>query len=267
MAALDLSEHLILIVDDESFAREILRRILFGMNQPRLVDATNGAEAIDILRSSPDVSFVIADFNIPELNGLQLLKAVRSGDAGVDRAMPFAMLTGYSDKHLVDMALALDVNAFLIKPVSEGSLSAQVARMLTRGDDEPWIKPAAYYDGVGIVEAEAEAASAPVAPEDRVQAYRAMRRETEPEAEPEAEPGATELDPGQVGKTARVVKRLSSLRGKFDESALARNITKGVDELVSDTGDKTASRIVSFLDSLVTRKILELEDLPAVLPL
>ncbi len=63
------------------------------------------------------------------------------------------------------------------------------------------------------------------------------------------------------------MKRLSSLRGKFDESALARNITKGVDELVSDTGDKTASRIVSFLDSLVTRKILELEDLPAVLPL
>lgn len=258
-----MSEHLILIVDDESFACEILRRILFGMNQPRLVDATNGAEAIDILRSSPDVSFVIADFNMPELNGLQLLKAVRSGDAGVDRAMPFAMLTGYSDKHLVDMALALDVNAFLIKPVSEGSLSARVARMLTRGDDEPWIKPAAYYDGVGIVEAEAEAASAPVAPEDRVQAYRAMRRETEPEAEP----GATELDPRQVGKTARVVKRLSSLRRKFDESDLARNITKGVDELVSDTGDKTASRIVSFLDGLVTRKILELEDLPAVLPL
>lgn len=65
MAALDLSEHLILIVDDESFAREILQRILFGMNQPRLVDATNGAEAIDILRSSPDVSFVIADLTCP----------------------------------------------------------------------------------------------------------------------------------------------------------------------------------------------------------
>ncbi len=91
--------------------------------------------------------------------------------------MPFAMLTGSSDKHLVDMALALDVNAFLIKPVSKGSISAQVARMLTRGDDEPWIKPAAYYDGVGIVGAEAEAASAPVAPEERVQAYGAMRRD------------------------------------------------------------------------------------------
>ena len=71
---------------------------------------------------------------MPELHGLQLLKAVRTSQYGITRATPVTLLTGYSDKSLVDVALALDVNAFLVKPVSKGAFSARITQVLEQSD-------------------------------------------------------------------------------------------------------------------------------------
>lgn len=245
MATLNLSIYTILLVDDVRFVRETVTRVMGGMGRPTVIEADDGEKALEILGSKRIIDFVISDFNMPRFNGLQLLKAVRTGAASVHRGLPFAMLTGFSDKHLVDSALALDVNAFLLKPVSRKTLSERLTKMLNRGDEEPWLKSADDYRKIAIEEARAA-----VAP--------GQGQETAPAAE-------RGLDPRQLGGTAAVMRRLSSLSGKFEDSDFADQIGNCVELLVGDNGDKAASRIVSYLDGLVLRDVVKIEDLPRLL--
>lgn len=256
MSKLNLSIYTILLVDDVAFARQTLNRVLMGMGQPNVIHAHDGHEALEVLRSKKGVDFVISDFNMPVYNGLQLLKAVRTGNAEVHRALPFAMLTGFSDKHLVDSALGLDVNAFLVKPVSKKTLSDRLTKMLNRGDEDPWLKDAGAYGKIAIEEAEGEAPP----PADVAD----QRPSAPPPKDEQAPAGAPELDPRQLGRDS-VMRRLSSLSGKFEDSDIAKEIGTCVDRLIGDNGDKAASRIVSYLDGLVMRKVLKVEDLPKLL--
>ena len=177
----DLSPYTILLVDDMAYLRQTIEKMLIGLGNPTIHHAEDGAEALDVLHKNPGVNVVISDFNMPAINGLQLLKAVRSGAAGVAPGMPFAMLTGFSDKHLVDMALALDVNTFLIKPVSKKTLTQRLENMLVRGDDDLWVKSPQIYAETFIEEAEDADEIAHDTRDDLIETYKAMRRESEPE--------------------------------------------------------------------------------------
>ncbi len=149
--ALDLSDQSILIVDDEQFSRSIVARLLEKMGKPQITEAGNGSEALDLLDNDGDkISLVIADFNMPVMHGLEFLKAIRAGEGGIDRDTPFAMLTGHSEKHLIGMALALDVNAFLIKPVSKKGLEQRLDKMLRHGTTGQWLKPATDYEAIDV---------------------------------------------------------------------------------------------------------------------
>ena len=86
--------------------------------------ASNGVEAISILEdSSLNVDCIIADFKMPVMNGLQLLKNIRSGMVQNTRCdLPVAMLTGFGEDVLVELAIQLDVSTFLLKPPHQGVL-------------------------------------------------------------------------------------------------------------------------------------------------
>lgn len=151
--ALDLSDQSVLIVDDEKFSRSIVAHLLGEMGKPRITHADNGSEALDALGDeSVHFDFVIADFNMPVMNGLQLLKSIRVGHRDIDRAMPVAMVTGYSEKHLVDLALALDINAFLIKPVSKRGLEKRLESMLNQVGEDIWLKSESLYHDLNVDE-------------------------------------------------------------------------------------------------------------------
>ena len=136
MVKTDLSPYTILLVDDVTFSRQTVMRLLKTMGDPEVHQAENGAEAMEVLQSERMVDFVLSDFKMPGFNGLQLLKAIRTGQTAARRETPFAMVTGYSDRHLVDMALALDVNAFLVKPISKKALAMRLDKMLSRDEAE-----------------------------------------------------------------------------------------------------------------------------------
>ena len=249
MVKTDLSSYSILLVDDLTFTRQMVSKLLNSMGNPTIHLAEDGDEALGVLHKNPDVDFVISDFKMPKLNGLQLLKAIRTGKANIKRETPFAMLTGYSDLHLVDMALALDINAFLTKPVSQKSLSDRLGKMLAPDDGKKALKSADAYEDVVVEEVEEEKTPA--------------MQETGAGIPPRR-PG---LGLRNSKETAKVLEDMSSLGEKFKESDLARNITKGIDHLVTDTDPSMATRIVSFIDNLVKRKILGIEDVPEVLDL
>ena len=149
--ALDLFGKSFLIVEDEKVTRNIVARLLANMGQPKVYEVENGAEALDYLSpASGGVDFVVADFNMPRMHGLELLKAIRTGEQDIRRSTPFAMLTGYGDKGLVDLALALDINAFLVKPVAKEGLELRLEKMLENVSTDLWLKANSIYQEIDI---------------------------------------------------------------------------------------------------------------------
>jgi CheY-like chemotaxis protein len=128
-----LSNRYFLVVDDEEFQRSMVRRFLIRFGAEGVDEAADGLIAIERLQNS-EMSYdaVITDFKMPNLNGIALLKAIRVGALGLKRNTPVIMLTTHSDANLVAMALALDADGFVIKPVSKEGLGHRVERALRK---------------------------------------------------------------------------------------------------------------------------------------
>jgi len=122
----------ILIADDEAFSRRMVAGMLRDDWPDGVVAVASSAEALLELTgpSAGRIRMLVSDFNMPGLNGLQLLKAIRMGIEGLRRDLPVILLTGHADRALIGMAIALDVDAFLAKPVSKGILRDKVNRIL-----------------------------------------------------------------------------------------------------------------------------------------
>lgn len=134
----------VLVVDDEKFSRSIAARHLEPL---RVVEASDGLRALQEIQAGLDAGLVICDFNMPGMDGLKFLKSIRSGTKNVRNDIPIMMLTGSSDSALVKAALELDVDGFLIKPVSKYAVEERIKYMLTHSRD---IKPPSAYADIEV---------------------------------------------------------------------------------------------------------------------
>jgi len=140
----------ILLVDDERYSRTTVVRMLSGLGHPTVLEAENGADALSIL-DEHKVDFIISDFNMPGVDGLQFLRAVRMGEAAQNKPdTPFALFTGYSELKLANLAIALDVNAFLLKPISRDGLYKRIALMLKQTKATQWLKDKKVYQDIDV---------------------------------------------------------------------------------------------------------------------
>ena len=136
----------VLVVDDERFIRNIVVRLLKDMGFAHVEEADDGTAAL-ALGEAASPGLVICDINMKPMNGLRFLQKVRTGTPGFDINTPVIMLTGLSDEHTVGHALALDANAFLLKPVSRARFGEKLARVLTSPIK---VRPASEYEAVDI---------------------------------------------------------------------------------------------------------------------
>jgi len=122
-----------LFVDDETFSLSIVTQLCRSIGFQEVKSEKSVSSALSALRffSPKAPPFIIADFRMPEHNGLELLKAVRMGLVHTERSLPVLMLTGHTDAHLVSLALKLDVNAFIAKPVSKGAMEKRLIQIAT----------------------------------------------------------------------------------------------------------------------------------------
>ncbi|MFT8895946.1 MAG: response regulator [Acetobacter sp.] len=111
----------VVIVDDQTSIRAILRNSLAQLGIINVSERKNGKDALEYL-SQNSVNLIISDFNMPEMNGLELLKAVRANPRMAKTA--FIILTGEASKELVQEAVKAGVNNFLAKPYTVGKLKA-----------------------------------------------------------------------------------------------------------------------------------------------
>ena len=113
----------VLVVDDQLTMRALIRSALQEIGFKDIADAGDGEEGLKSLLARP-VNLVISDFNMPKLDGLGFLRAVRAHDATKKTA--FIMLTGRADKDLVQRAMQFGVNNYITKPFSPASLRVKI---------------------------------------------------------------------------------------------------------------------------------------------
>ena len=113
----------ILIVDDSSTMRRIIMNTLTKIGYSDFVEASNGLEAVDKL-AAESIALVITDWNMPEMSGLDLVKAVRANDQ--TRHIPLLMVTTNAAQEHIDQALEAGVTNYLSKPFTPDTIREKI---------------------------------------------------------------------------------------------------------------------------------------------
>ncbi len=112
-----------LIVDDQQTMRSLIRTSLNALGIVNTREAADGEDALRSLVGLP-VNLVITDFNMPKLDGLGLLRAIRAHPPTAKTAV--IMLTGRADRELVQRAVQFGVNNYLVKPFTTQTLKEKI---------------------------------------------------------------------------------------------------------------------------------------------
>ena len=142
-----------LVVDDLELMRAVTINQLRGLGCEKIKTARNGAEALAFLRAQK-VDAVLADWNMPVMSGLELLRAVRADPKLA--SLPFLMITAEAERQRIEEVISAGVSGLLVKPYNAGNLRARLERMLST---EPRA-PAASASGAAARQAPVAAASA-----------------------------------------------------------------------------------------------------------
>ena len=113
----------VLIVDDQQSIRSLIRSGLQQLGFTTFQEAADGEDALRHMLVKP-AQLVISDFNMPKLDGLGLLRAIRAHPPIQKTA--FIMLTGRADKELVQRAVQFGVNNYLVKPFTVATLKEKI---------------------------------------------------------------------------------------------------------------------------------------------
>lgn len=118
------AQHLkIMVVDDTSVSRMLLSDSLTSIGIKNVVMAGDGEQALKSMMASP-CHMVISDFNMPKLDGLQLLKALR--EYAPTRQVAFILVTGRGDKALIEQGKKFGLNNYLPKPFTAQGLKSAI---------------------------------------------------------------------------------------------------------------------------------------------
>ncbi len=113
-----------LIVDDSSFIRDYLRQLLDRMGVS-CEEAVNGSNALEVLAAAQAFDLMLLDVNMPVMNGLECVKALREAHLGPE--MKVMMVTTEADNSFILTALNNGADEFLMKPFTPEGLRAKMA--------------------------------------------------------------------------------------------------------------------------------------------
>lgn len=119
----------ILIVDDFSTMRQIVKKSLKQLGFSNITEAVDGADALSKLQSD-EFKFVISDWNMPNMMGIELLKAVR-GDEKL-KSLPFLMVTAEAQKDNIIEAAKAGVSQYIIKPFTVDALEQKIDAIFSK---------------------------------------------------------------------------------------------------------------------------------------
>lgn len=128
------SDSHLLIVEDSMALRTLIKRNLGNLGFKNVIEAEDGIDALEKLKSiyaeGKQVSLIISDWNMPNMSGIDLLVKVKSNPQF--ERIPFLMCTCESEISLVTLAISNGADDYIIKPVSEESLSERMCAIWDR---------------------------------------------------------------------------------------------------------------------------------------
>ncbi len=116
----------ILIVDDFATMRRIVKNILTQLGFKNFIEADDGSVAWEILQKQ-SVDFIVSDWNMPKMPGIDLLKKVRADDRFKD--LPFLMVTAEAQKENIVKAVKAKVSNYIVKPFTPELLSEKIEKI------------------------------------------------------------------------------------------------------------------------------------------
>ncbi|KEZ78043.1 chemotaxis response regulator CheY [Salinisphaera hydrothermalis] len=118
-----------LVVDDFSTMRRIVRNLLKELGYHNIEEAEDGAEALGKLAGG-HVQFVISDWNMPNLNGLDMLKKIRADD-GL-KHLPVLMVTAEAKKENIVAAAQAGASGYVVKPFTAATLEEKMNKIFEK---------------------------------------------------------------------------------------------------------------------------------------
>jgi len=132
----------ILIVDSNSYMRRLTRTMLMNLGAKSVLEATDGLAALEAIRTcDPDV--MLLDWDMPVLNGMEVMRIVRSPGVFPRPNLPIIMLTNRAYRTSVILALRAGVHEFLIKPTSPKALHDRLLSIVIK--PRPMMKLGDFY--------------------------------------------------------------------------------------------------------------------------
>ncbi|MFQ5451026.1 MAG: response regulator [Nitrospinaceae bacterium] len=113
----------VLVVDDSSVMRQIIKKTLKELGFADIQDAEDGAQGLKKL-GELSVDLVVSDWNMPKMTGIEFLKAVRADDKLKSTA--FLMVTSEADKEKIMEAVQAGVNQYIVKPFNANQLEEKI---------------------------------------------------------------------------------------------------------------------------------------------
>lgn len=119
----------ILIVDDFSTMRRIIKNLLRDLGFNNTLEADDGLTALPILQSG-GIDFLITDWNMPGMQGIDLLKKVRADEKLV--SLPVLMVTAETKREQIIEAAQAGVNGYIVKPFTAATLKDKIEKIFER---------------------------------------------------------------------------------------------------------------------------------------
>jgi len=119
----------VLVVDDFSTMRRIVKNLLRDLGFTNIQEADDGSTALPMLQGG-DFDFVVTDWNMPGMQGIDLLKAIRA-DSSLAH-IPVLLITAEAKKEQIVMAAQAGVNGYIVKPFTAGTLKTKLDKIFER---------------------------------------------------------------------------------------------------------------------------------------
>lgn len=116
----------VLIVDDFSTMRRIVRNILRQLGLNNVVEADDGTTAWDILNRDK-IDFIVSDWNMPKMTGIELLRKVRSSEQFAE--IPFLMVTAEAQQENIIEAVQAKVSNYIVKPFTADTMKQKIDKI------------------------------------------------------------------------------------------------------------------------------------------
>ncbi|ADU62375.1 MAG: chemotaxis response regulator CheY [Pseudodesulfovibrio sp.] len=118
----------ILVVDDFSTMRKIIKNILRQLGFTNIVEADDGSTAWEVLNKD-NIDFIVSDWNMPTMSGIELLRKVRGSEEYAD--LPFLMVTAEAQQENIIEAVQAKVSNYIVKPFTPETLGQKIEKIFS----------------------------------------------------------------------------------------------------------------------------------------